>query len=822
MKFAALAMVLLAAATVAQTASDVQRAAVHDGELPAAERIGYLVQLQSRGELDVPTALAALVAPDAAVAEAAAAIVRHQWRELPAELFAGLAAQPAAARVLLHQLAIAPRPSAATWAERWGQSAGRSLDDRCLALAARGTPLTADDTKLLLETLAAGQVGDGWFAALAVLPPAVADASLGRLHRVLLQTPAAFDAALPWFDRLSPRGVRQLLGLAVLLPPSTGAALLARIHERAPELVLERVRAAAAQAGQFDPLWLPYTGSLLGDPALQQRVLALLAPGGDEAVRLLAFQALVEARVVAAPVLAFVDESGQHGLGRVRPLLDRAIDRLPAARLLDWLHRDATWATVVVQALARRPQLEPDLERFLLTELQQARAVEGHFLQPAAAVLLRTGSPAALAAVWPLVRTSAQAEEFVAALLRRPGPLPAERLLLELAEPLPAVISPEHQRWLDTIDLALVTTGDRRGLERLVQRAPAASPGFLRRCTHHATPLPKPLAQQLLDVVFGPNPPPPATAAEMVAWAATSGEAAVTERLLPLWTAPADDERGLELQDAALRLLVLGPQRPRLLAELRTALLAGPLPERLEPLGFELIGSMPTPLGADDLALLTELLLLQPRTDPQREAELAKRWPDGTSGFPLVAAVAQRLRGTEPARIEAAFGAAAAAAAADARSSAIAPSRLLVALRTLQVEPAVQRALGSALVPLVGTRVQHPALDAVLAALRLPALLAQGEFAAARPLAALARDWLLGRPDQRGNARLFVGERDPGAGVDPWAALSAMPWRCELALAQAAGDANAIAAAAAAVREFAGRDTATLAVLPPSVPESVR
>ena len=46
--------------------------------------------------------------------------------------------------------------------------------------------------------------------------------------------------------------------------------------------------------------------------------------------------------------------------------------------------------------------------------------------------------------------------------------------------------------------------------------------------------------------------------------------------------------------------------------------------------------------------------------------------------------------GTEPARIEAAFGAAAAAAAADARSSAIAPSRLLVALRTLQVEPAVQ------------------------------------------------------------------------------------------------------------------------------------
>ena len=38
------------------------------------------------------------------------------------------------------------------------------------------------------------------------------------------------------------------------------------------------------------------------------------------------------------------------------------------------------------------------------------------------------------------------------------------------------------------------------------------------------------------------------------------------------------------------------------------------------------------------------LVLLQPRTDPEREAEAVARWPLGTSGFPLVAAVAQRLR----------------------------------------------------------------------------------------------------------------------------------------------------------------------------------
>ena len=825
MKFAPLVVLLVAAAAAAQTATDVLRGAVHDAALPAQARIGRLVQLQAEGELDVATAVAALAATDSALADAAAAIVRHQWRELPPALFAALDQQPSAARALLRQLAVAPRPAAAAWIATWELASERTRDERCLALAARGTPITQDDGKLLVATVAAGEAGDGWAAALSLLPPAVADASIGRLHQLLLQ-PQALDAVLPWFDRLSPRGVRHLLGPALTLDRAVAVTLLQRIHERAPELVVERVQAALAQSSELDPLWLPFLAPLLGDDSVRQRVLALLAPGVDEAVRRAAFLVAVEARWIDQPVLAYANETGDGVRERIWPLLDRVGDRLPAAQLLDWLLRDPMSATAVAQALGRRTpaKLEPELERHLLAELQAAASVDGQFLQPVAVALIRSGTPLTLAAVWPLVRASAHAEEFVDALVRRGGPLAHERLSLELSAPAPAAgAAPLPASWLDAVELGLVALGDRSGVERLVRRAAAASPGFVRRCTRHAAPLPPALAHQLLDRVLGPEPPEPSLAAELVTWAATaSADPAIAVRLLPLWTEPGADELGGELQDVALRALVSGAERPRLLAELRAALAAGPLPERLEPLAFELLGSMPVPLGDDDLALLAELLLLQPRTDPEREAELARRWPDGGTGFPLVSAVAQSLRGADPGRVEAVFTAAAAAAAGDPRSSAISASRLLVALRTLQAEPPVQRALGAALAPLVAERVPDPSLRAAVAALRLPGLLARGEFAVAHPLAVLARDWLLGRPEQRGAARMFLGDRDPGAGIDPWAALAAMPYRCELALARARGDAAAIAAATAAVREFAGRDAATLAACTPPVPETDR
>jgi hypothetical protein len=102
----------------------------------------------------------------------------------------------------------------------------------------------------------------------------------------------------------------------------------------------------------------------------------------------------------------------------------------------------------------------------------------------------------------------------------------------------------------------------------------------------------------------------------------------------------------------------------------------------------------------------------------------------------------------------------------------------------------------------------------VAAALRLPVTFAAGEHALARRHAEAAIATLLARADRAQHARWLCGERDPLAGSDPWAALAAMPWRCDLQLAIAKGDAAGVAAATAAVREFAGHDAATLASLP--------
>ena len=88
----------------------------------------------------------------------------------------------------------------------------------------------------------------------------------------------------------------------------------------------------------------------------------------------------------------------------------------------------------------------------------------------------------------------------------------------------------------------------------------------------------------------------------------------------------------------------------------------------------------------------------------------------------------------------------------------------------------------------------------------------------------LGQAWRLTRRELRGGLHgfgVFLGERDPGAGVDPWAALAAMPHVCAWRDAQARGDRTAAAAAAAMARDFAGHDTTLPATLP-AAPEPNR
>lgn len=797
-----------------------------DDEAVAA-RCRELAAAQDAGTLTVAAVLAALAGDSEPVARTAAAIVRHEWAELPPALFEGLDASPAAARLFLRELAQAPRPAARSWAHRRSAALpGRTLDDRCLALAARGTSITTAEADLLLTTIAAGEVDDGFYAALVVLPEPVADGLLGKLHQGLLQERFSIEQVAPLLDRMSGHGLRGLLGLLGSLPAATGAQLVAVLQERRPDVVREQAGAALDAAGPLDLLWVPYCAAALVRPERIARVRALLGdPAIAQAVQEQALSTLLEARIVDAALLAGAEalEDDQHA--RLHRLLDVAIDQLPSSVLLRWWDLDTDLAKRVVRALSRRTVLQPELEQRLVAELQQAGTADGDFCRPAAEALVSRSGPDGLQAVWPLLRVSAGWSEFLAAMVRRPEPFVHERLLEEL-QAQPEGIDPElRQQQLDAVALALAARGDRRELQRLLDRAPASTPGFVRRCAHHVRPLAGEQARSLLDRALAPESRvADAVAVELVAWAATAvGDAAVSARLRALWQEPPAVSFAEELQEVLLRALASSQYRGALVAELRAAIAAGPLPERLEPLTFELLASMAQPPSAADLELCAELVLLMPRTDPAREAHLAARWPDGSFGFPLMAAVAERLRTASPDLVAATFAAGAEQALSDPRHQVIAPSRLLVLWRELGVVPAVQQALARATAGL------FLALPAQPGAGKGPghwfaahAAAAAGDFAVAREHAVRARNAFLRLPTERRHARLFLGDRDACAGLDPWAALAAFPHWLACQCDMARSDLAAAASAARLVREFAGHDLTLLADLPTSPPETAR
>ncbi len=790
------------------------RATVLDVTLEAETRCRALAAMQHAGALDVPTLLLAMGSADEAVGESAAAIVRHSWQELPPELLQGLDRDAVAARRFLRELAVAPRPAATIWTEAWIAAApGRSLDDRCLALAARGRPLVAADAELLLQALADGDIDQGFRAAVGLLPPALADQLVGRVHALVLQGKADVAPAAPLFDRMSGTGVRQLLGVAATLPLDVGESICDHIAQRDPAAVGERARAALDGEVPLEALWLRYAGPLLDRPARVARLLAVLQDeAAAEPLQQRAYEALLAAHCVDARLWHWAlahETDRQRNLAR---LLDAAVETLPASLLADWLVGDPELARTTVRALGRREQLGPELERVLLQCFEGA-AAEGPFLQPAANVLLQRGSEAAVAAVWPHLRSSTLFGDYVDTLARRRAPFVHQLLLLELdTEAAADVATTARDQQLDAVRLGLVAQGDLRQLGELVQHAVAATSTFVRRCAHHARPLARQFALQLLDAL--PSVTDVDLAGELAAWAATCRDDEVLAAMQRLWESPSDTELAAMLREVALRALAQGPARGRLVARLRAALAAGPLPAALEPLPFELIATMAEPPTGEDVHLLAELALLPPLSDPQRERELVARWPDGRYGFPVLAAVGRRLLGAEPATVAPPFADVAAAVAADARRDALSCQRLMVLWRVLERDRDLMQAIGGAT---AGLCLALPAADVVAtgpAHWFLQEVAAQrADFVGAAAHARAAIGGLLWCADERSTARLFLGERDPAAGDDPWAALAAAPYHYALLAARAAGDTAAAARAAAAVREFAGHDAGSLAVL---------
>src|SRR5690606_31933301 len=113
-------------------------------------------------------------------------------------------------------------------------------------------------------------------------------------------------------------------------------------------------------------------------------------------------------------------------------------------------------------------------------------------------------------------------------------------------------------------------------------------------------------------------------------------------------------------------------------------------------LRYEVVATAMAPHAADDLELLAELVLLAPLAEPAAERERVERWPDGSHGFPFVAAIAQALRGADPAAVQMAFTKVVNAWREHDERDALSRQGLLVLWRSLEMDRDVQTAVGVA------------------------------------------------------------------------------------------------------------------------------
>ncbi len=762
--------------------------------------VGQLHEAQDRGELDVATVVAALRQGGDA-GRAAAAIVRHEWLDVPAELLDAAAGHPASATLLLRELALAPRPSVQAWARTQVERDDLPNDVRCYAIAAAQLPATGKVANLLVDTALDPEGGDGYRTAAWLMASRDADRLLGRLHAAALQQQAEFDRLLPFFDRLSPRGHEHLVGLALSLPNELQQPLVRYFLNN--DVAAYRDRSADALDGklELEPIWLARAAELLTERSRVERLFGVLDDETASAeLRDAAFRALLEASVIEPPVVDYAGDAVQRSRD-IRALLDAGVGQLPVDTILHLLTGDVRVAALTASALLRRDPLEPAIEAQLVELL--ADVVPATPTLPLVVALLRRGSEGSVRAIWPRLRGSELFDQCVDILARREAAWISPLLLEDLAhdvgdeESLPA----RRQRDRASVRLALVRRGDRRELDRLVEGAATSSPSFLRRCTHHAAPVGVEHSLTLLE--FAGATADDDLAVELISWAATTDDPQVHAALFGLWQPAELTERHI----AALSGLGHSAARPRLVTELRAAIEAGTRDDRAEMLAYELISTMRMPLAQRDIELLAELALVWPLADPERERGRAQRWSDGRNGFPLAAAIAHRLRGADPELVHAVFGRTAQAVQEHSEFAAFAPQRLLVMWRALVPDQRVQSALGRATAALL------LAANDPMAVGHGPASLyasqereARGEFAAAVQHARRAVALLLRQPDARRDARLFLGERDPVAGVDPWSRLAARPFVLEARACLAARNDPGAGAALRAAAELVGHD----------------
>ncbi|MBK8100910.1 MAG: hypothetical protein IPK26_27810 [Planctomycetes bacterium] len=783
------------------------RALLRDPATDNDTAVRMLALLQQRGSLDVASMLAALRAEQPTLPVVAAAILRHEWRELPAPLLAGIRQHVAATELVLRVLALAPRPAARAFVDECLADVALPLDVRCLALAATGKVLTRTDFALPLQALREEQAGDGFALALALLPANVADGAVAAVVE-RLQAGTPLGRLLPLVDRMSPGGHVELLSALAPLPAAARDDLCR--HLAAHDMVGYGERARAALDGEIDleSVWLLRAGPLLDRPARIERVVAAMSdPNADPALRLRAFDALVDARVWDPAMRAFVQED--H-VARFRRLCTGDPSVLPEDVLLDALG-DGESRGIALAALPRCQLTDTLVERVLqLVVVDDGRRDAPAARAAAISLLAAKGSEAAVTAMWEQARTT-QASALSAAefLARRKEPFVHALLLAELAaDPsrLSAGQAAFRDELLDHVRIGLLELGDRRQLADLVANAGRRSAAFLRRCRHVDLPLSTPLAHQLLSAMATTDDGD--VRVELASWAGRCTAPEVTAALQELWERSADEE----LREAALRGILAGAGRAAMVERLGAAIAARRVDDRMLGVAWEAIATTAAPLTRDDAALLASLCLQLPLAMPDDDLRRARQFPEGRTGFPMVAAIAERLRHDADDLAPAAFAAAAAAVADDPDLALLARQRLLCLWTALVAVPAQQQAIGRVTAALLPSIPDAADRGGGVAAMWLSAAAEhRGEFGAAAAQARTAIHGLLRGAEDGMSVRVLVGERDPAAGVDPCAALAARPWLCDARQALVAGDRALARQALTAAAEFAGRDAATLA-----------
>ncbi|MGE3173525.1 MAG: hypothetical protein AB7O97_12955 [Planctomycetota bacterium] len=781
-----------------------------DAELPAEVRCEALGALQDRGDLDAAAMLQALSSDNEALQQTAVRILRHEWIEWPELLQKGLSADPRAARAVLTELAVAPRPAVDAWVQRMAISLFPDL--RHLALAARLLPPDRKEAEALLRAMANG--ADEAAVAVPRIPPAIADQLVGVAHE-LLGGGAEVERLIPWLDRLSPNGTRQLLGLMAALPEERVAPLVDRLAQQDDPAFHERVRAVVDGEIPAERIWLLRAGPLLDTAAERRRVAQLVGDRQvDAALRLTAFDALLDAGHYEPELAQFAQE---YGAERWRRMFAARVEGIPDDVVLQALDSDRETQLAVLRSIGQRgslravtgsTSLSPELEHGVLQILRAAARQQDPEAPAVAAArgaartaLVLVGSDAGVEAALDDAGAEPDALRLCYdALGHRHDPIAAAALLAEVTRTRLPAPDAEHAR-RQHLALVLAELGDRRELDKLLTGLSSRRASFVRRCRHALPTLPEPHWNTVLDLLAATTDPD--LRVELLQWIAGCALPAARAALREAFAETGDEAQ--EVREVALQGLLAGPERGELLAAWRPT--AGGDPERDDLFAFAALATMPQPLRPQDVELVQFLLFEQPRRDP-REAVRAARSPEGRTGFPVTGAIAALLR-RESQAVAAVF-APAARMAAERDVQGLVRQRWLFLWTALQAMPELRVQVGRATAALV---LAIPDADDAGAG---PAqfyfaqqLAASSAFADAAVAWRRAVALLLRLPHMGMHLRIHLGVRDPDAGFDPHAALAAAPWLASARAAAAAGDLPGARAAAANALELAGADAAT-------------